>query len=279
MRALIIFLVALSLAGFVPVWAENIDINTATEEELMVIDRIGPTTSQRIVEYRNLHGPFSSYRELTKIPGLSSNFLKSIRSSLTTTDNLRCWNCGRIFGVSKYSNFGTCPHCHKKWPQQLRSTQEVTAEDADSETSLGELPIKVGDYRDRVIKIMGEDYREAPSTISGYDEIKQNLYRAGRLYYPADGLYLDFLQDRLWRIEVRKPFKWNIFGVYLGDVEGRVIELLGRPDRDGDPLYYDSHRGCIIYFKVDSTDKTVDRITVIDGLTQKKINRQRKIVR
>ncbi len=273
-QALVIFFLFLCLAGFDPAWAESeIDLNTATEEELMVIDKVGPTTSRAIVEYRNVHGPFSSCQELTKISGLGPSFLKRNEPTLTTSDNLRCWNCGWVFSASKYSNFGTCPHCRKEWPQQPQSGKEKVGEAASPKTSPGELPIKVGDHKNRVIELMGEDYREAPSPIGGLDENKQELYGPKRLYYPEEGLYLDFIQDRLWKIEAVKPFSKSIFGVHLGDREGRVRSLIGLPDIDGKYLSYGSYRGNMVQFRLLSPEQKVDRIYVVDNLTQKKIDR------
>ena len=48
----------------------TVDINTATAAELETLPRIGPTTAQKIVEYREANGPFGSIEEIQEVPGI-----------------------------------------------------------------------------------------------------------------------------------------------------------------------------------------------------------------
>lgn len=49
----------------------RVDINTANLQELQLIEGIGPVKAQRIVDYREAHGPFHSVEELAKVEGIS----------------------------------------------------------------------------------------------------------------------------------------------------------------------------------------------------------------
>jgi len=50
---------------------ERININTATAVELERIPGIGTIMARKIIEYRNLHGSFSSPDDLKELPGIS----------------------------------------------------------------------------------------------------------------------------------------------------------------------------------------------------------------
>jgi competence protein ComEA len=47
-----------------------ININTATISELDTLPGIGPTTAQKIIDYRNQHGPFGSITEIMNVAGI-----------------------------------------------------------------------------------------------------------------------------------------------------------------------------------------------------------------
>src|SRR3954453_5395295 len=49
--------------------SQPINLNTATLEQLDTLDGVGPTTAQKILDYRTQHGGFSSVDELDAIPG------------------------------------------------------------------------------------------------------------------------------------------------------------------------------------------------------------------
>ncbi len=67
----------------VPVWANSdgmsvkgqvavgtININTAPEEELVKLKRVGPVIAGRIIEYREMHGPFQRPEDIMKVKGI-----------------------------------------------------------------------------------------------------------------------------------------------------------------------------------------------------------------
>jgi competence protein ComEA len=56
-----------------------LDVNSATAEELQVLPGIGPKIAERIVKYREKHGPFSSVEDLTKVKGIGEKKLDKVR--------------------------------------------------------------------------------------------------------------------------------------------------------------------------------------------------------
>ena len=50
--------------------AGPVHLNTATLDQLDELPGVGPVTAQKILDYREKHGAFSSVRELDAIPGI-----------------------------------------------------------------------------------------------------------------------------------------------------------------------------------------------------------------
>lgn len=62
--------------GLVPVLQaeeiQKININQASVEQLAQLVRIGPKYAQRIVAYREEHGPFVKPEDIMKVPGVGA---------------------------------------------------------------------------------------------------------------------------------------------------------------------------------------------------------------
>ncbi|MDY0290998.1 MAG: helix-hairpin-helix domain-containing protein [Desulfuromonadaceae bacterium] len=83
-RTILVLLFAIALCAPTTLLAAlNININSATVEQLQQINGIGPKTAEKIVEYRNTHGKFSSLDELRNIRGIGDKSLEKMANSIT----------------------------------------------------------------------------------------------------------------------------------------------------------------------------------------------------
>jgi len=64
--------------------ANLVNINTATVNELDTLPGIGPTTAQKIIDYRILHGPFSKIEEIMNVSGIGPATFDRIKDLITT---------------------------------------------------------------------------------------------------------------------------------------------------------------------------------------------------
>ena len=60
-----------------------ININTATLALLDNLPGIGPTTAQKIIEYRNLHGPFTNIEDIMNVPGIGPATFDRLQELIT----------------------------------------------------------------------------------------------------------------------------------------------------------------------------------------------------
>ncbi|MBW3622483.1 MAG: helix-hairpin-helix domain-containing protein [Armatimonadetes bacterium] len=59
-----------------------VNVNTATLEELDRLPGVGPSTAQKIMEYRDSHGPFTSPEGLLEVKGIGPKKLEKMRPYL-----------------------------------------------------------------------------------------------------------------------------------------------------------------------------------------------------
>ncbi len=62
---------------------EKINVNTATADSLSTVPGIGPKKADRILDYRNKNGKFSSIEGLLEVKGIGEKSLKKMRPYLT----------------------------------------------------------------------------------------------------------------------------------------------------------------------------------------------------
>ena len=66
----VIFIFAMTLPATAAEEPVKININTATVEELAQLQRVGPAYAARIVEYREVNGPFEKAEDIMKVRGI-----------------------------------------------------------------------------------------------------------------------------------------------------------------------------------------------------------------
>lgn len=62
---------------------ELIRINVASSEELLELSGIGPVIAQRIIDYRNAHGPFKSKDALQDVKGIGIKKLEKFQDQIS----------------------------------------------------------------------------------------------------------------------------------------------------------------------------------------------------
>jgi competence protein ComEA len=63
--------------------ADKININTASAEQLQVLNGVGPATAAAIIEHRESNGQFKSVAELKSVKGIGDKKLQNLSENLT----------------------------------------------------------------------------------------------------------------------------------------------------------------------------------------------------
>jgi competence protein ComEA len=74
-----------AVAAAAPAPADQIDLNSATVEQLKSLPGVGPTLAGRIVEYREKAGRFGSIEELLNVKGIGEKNFQKIEPRLKVT--------------------------------------------------------------------------------------------------------------------------------------------------------------------------------------------------
>ena len=66
---------------------ERLDLNLATLEELMALPGIGEVRAQRILAYREAHGPFRHAADLMNVSGIGEGIFSNLRDYIYVEDD------------------------------------------------------------------------------------------------------------------------------------------------------------------------------------------------
>lgn len=64
----------------------QVDLNLASEAELLALPELGPQAAKRIVEYRQQHGRFEKVDDLRRVPGVGPATMRTLRPMVTVSD-------------------------------------------------------------------------------------------------------------------------------------------------------------------------------------------------
>jgi len=77
--AVLLLFMALDASG-------EVNVNTASKSQLEGITGIDPISAKAIIDYRDKNGPFMTFQDLEKVPGISNTTMKKIRSTVSIKD-------------------------------------------------------------------------------------------------------------------------------------------------------------------------------------------------
>jgi competence protein ComEA len=74
----------LSLLAAPPLLAaeSGLNLNTATQEELVLLPGLGPAKAKAIIDYRNAH-PFKTIEEVRNVRGIGDHLYESLKGKIT----------------------------------------------------------------------------------------------------------------------------------------------------------------------------------------------------
>ncbi len=65
-----------------------VNLNTATKDELVALQGIGPAKAQAILDYRAAHGPFKSVEELKDVKGIGAKNFEKLKPELSVAGTI-----------------------------------------------------------------------------------------------------------------------------------------------------------------------------------------------
>ena len=75
-------LAAIALTGTLHAADAGVNLNTATQEELVALPGIGPAKAKAIIDYRTAH-PFKSIEEVKNVRGIGDHMFESLKGKVT----------------------------------------------------------------------------------------------------------------------------------------------------------------------------------------------------
>jgi competence protein ComEA len=64
---------------------QQVNINTASAQELKLLPRVGPALAQRIVDFRAANGPFKAAEEIARVKGVGEKTFALLQPYVTLT--------------------------------------------------------------------------------------------------------------------------------------------------------------------------------------------------
>ncbi len=61
----------------------KVNLNTASQEELMTLTGVGEAKARQIIQYRQSHGTFQTIEDVMKIPGIKEGLFEKIKEDIT----------------------------------------------------------------------------------------------------------------------------------------------------------------------------------------------------
>ncbi len=61
-----------------------VNVNTATSDQLQLLPRIGPALAERIIDFREVNGPFQNADELVAVKGIGEKSLENLKPYVVT---------------------------------------------------------------------------------------------------------------------------------------------------------------------------------------------------
>jgi competence protein ComEA len=80
--AVVALLAALATAGAAHAADGGVNLNTATQEELLALPGVGPAKAKAIIDYRNAH-PFKSVEEVKNVRGIGDHMFESLKGKIS----------------------------------------------------------------------------------------------------------------------------------------------------------------------------------------------------
>lgn len=105
-----------------------ININTASVQELQRIKGVGPSTAQKIIDYRNSHGAFTKLEDLMNVKGIGRATLEKIRPQITLQGGSYNTHSGISAQPSSNSNLIDINHADLQELQRIKGVGPATAQ-------------------------------------------------------------------------------------------------------------------------------------------------------
>ena len=94
-----LFLMVVMLFVIVGIANAGVNINSATQSELEMLQGIGPAKARAIIEYREQNGSFNSINDLRKVKGIGSETINQLGDNITVGGNVGVTDKSSVFAT------------------------------------------------------------------------------------------------------------------------------------------------------------------------------------